>query len=607
MKYKFEPIPMMNVKLLPGLFKDRSDLNRKYIMSLKSENLLQNHYMEAGLWNPWRKPEDCHWGWESPTSSVRGQFLGHWLSAAAKIYNATGDIEVKSKADYIISELGRCQRANGGEWVASIPEKYLQRTLHGMGSGIVPGVPHYVIHKTLMGLWDMYEFAGNKQALEILLNFSQWFERWTKKISREEMNNILDIETGGMLEIWANLYGETRRQEHIELLQCYERRSLFNRLLAGEDPLTNMHANTTVPEALGGARAYEVTGDDRWRKIVEAYWRCAVTDRKHFCTGGADSGEIWCPPNRQAARLGQKTHEHCTAYNMIRLAEFLLRWTGDAIYSDYMERSIYNGVLAQQNHLTGMPAYYLPLDPGARKVWGTPTETFWCCHGSVVQAHSLHESYIYYKNDEGFIINQYIPSELMWERDGNRIKVTQEFNTQAGNTQTVVNLDAGKIERPNNIMVDITVACEKPSEFTLKVKIPWWVSETPTISVNGVKQEGCFSPSSFYCMNRAWSTDSIHLELPKSLTLHPLSDKPDMAAFMDGPIVLAGLCDGERVLFGDYNNTDSFLRPIDERHWSSWLPAYITQNQYEYFRFIPLYSVTDEKYTVYFPIKNSNL
>ncbi len=68
------------------------------------------------------------------------------------------------------------------------------------------------------------------------------------------MDDILDVETGGMLEVWADLYGVTGKQEHLDLIQRYERRRLFERLLAGEDPLTNRHANTTIPEAHGAAR-----------------------------------------------------------------------------------------------------------------------------------------------------------------------------------------------------------------------------------------------------------------------------------------------------------------------------------------------------------------
>ena len=152
MEEKFHPMPLGKVRLLPGLFQERSSINRKYMLSLKTENLLQNYYLEAGLWGPRPNRRTCHWGWESPTCQLRGHFLGHWLSAAALIGANTGDPEIKGKADYIVSELARCQKENGGEWAGSIPEKYLDWVARGKQVW----APHYTLHKTLMGLWDMY-------------------------------------------------------------------------------------------------------------------------------------------------------------------------------------------------------------------------------------------------------------------------------------------------------------------------------------------------------------------------------------------------------------------------------------------------------------------
>ena len=441
-----------------------------------------------------------------------------------------------------------------------------------------------------------------RQALEILLRFADWFSRWTEKLSREEMDRLLDYETGGMLEVWANLYGETGKPEHLALMRRYARNALFDRLLAGEDALTNMHANTTVPEALGAARAYEVTGDSRWRKIVEAYWRCAVKDRPHFCTGGADSGEIWCPPGRLAERLGTRTHEHCVAYNMVRLAEFLFRWTGKAEYADYMERSILNGILAQQNPVTGMPAYYLPLEPGARKIWGTPTETFWCCHGSVVQAQTLYESLVFYPYDEGLALGQYIPSAFRWQRGANHIDLCLRSDSQAGNTQAAVRLDAGARGLPETERFLLTVKCETPEEFTLRIRIPWWAGARPSVAVNGEPQPCACKPSEYLELKRLWKDDTITIEFPKALALCPLSGRPEMAAFLYGPTVLAGLCGTERALYGDPEKPESFLRPIDERNWTFWRPLFITHDQPESIRFMPLNLITDETYTVYFPL-----
>jgi DUF1680 family protein len=393
-------------------------LNRRYLLSLHSENLLQNYYLEAGLWSPPGKPDDCHWGWESPTCQLRGHFLGHWLSAAARMFAFRDDLEIKARADTIVSELARFQKENGGEWAGSIPVKYFDWISHGKAVW----APHYTVHKTMMGLYEMALYANSETARDILLNWARWFQRWSSQHTREEMDAILDVESGGMMELWANLYELTGQNEFLELMACYERRRFFESLLTGGDVLTNQHANTRIPEVLGAARAWEITGESRWRQIVEAFWRCAVTDREAFCTGGQTDGEIWTPPGELAARLSLKNQEHCTVYNMLRLAEVLYRWTGDTAYADYWERNLYNGILAQQHPDTGMVAYFLPMKASSVKNGAHP-ETFSRCLGTLVQAHTLYEGSIFYQDDEGLVISQIIPAELQWEVNGSDVKV----------------------------------------------------------------------------------------------------------------------------------------------------------------------------------------
>jgi DUF1680 family protein len=599
MKETFRPAPAGQVKLLPSMFQERFDVNRRYMVGLRTDHLLQNHYMEAGLWGPRMKPEEYHGGWESPTCQLRGHFLGHWLSAAARLYASTGDAEIKGKADTIISELARCQAENGGEWAGSIPEKYMDWIVRGKSVW----APQYTLHKTLMGLYDMAAHAGSRQSLDIMSHWAAWFHRWTGQFSREQMDDILDVETGGMLEAWANLYGVTGQPEHLDLVQRYDRPRLFDRLLAGEDPLTNRHANTTIPEAHGAARAYEVTDVKRWRNIVEAYWRCAVTARGAFCTGGQTNGEIWTPPFEFAASLGDKTQEHCVVYNMMRLADYLLRWTGDVAYADYIERNLYNGILAQQHPETGMVAYFLPLQAGRRKLWGTPTEDFWCCQGSLLQAHTLHNAYVYYQDDEGLAVCQYIPTQFAWEWDGVPVTVSQAFDSESSTGQPAES--DGALHRPSRWVVELAIRCERPVAFALKLRLPWWLSGQATVLVNGEPAEVSSGPSSFHEIRRTWQTDTVRLELPKALSACPLPDEPDRVAFMDGPVVLAGLCGEERVLVGDKDHPETMLAPDNEREWHMWRPGYRTRHQERGLRFLPLYEIRDEPYAVYFPVRPS--
>jgi len=422
----FHPLPRGSVRLLPGVLSQRAALNRRYMLSLKSEDLLQNHLMEAGLWMPRDLPLEAHGGWESPTCQLRGHFLGHWLSAAAHAWANTADAELKGKADFIVSELARCQAENGNGWVGSFPEKYLDWAARGKKVW----APHYTIHKTLMGLVEMATLGGNPQALRVLELAARWFTRWTAQFSRDQMDDLLDVETGGMLEVWANLYALTGEAEHLELMRRYDRPRLFEPLLAGADPLTNKHANTTIPEIHGAARAWEVTGQERYRRIVDAYWKQAVTLRGMYATGGQTDDEVWSPPKQLAARLGHQTQEHCVVYNMMRLAEYLYRWTGEAHYADYWERNLVNGILAQQHPVTGMVAYYLPMRSGSVKQWGTPKRDFWCCHGTLVQAHTIHPEHMFYTNDNGLAVAQWLPSSADWQTSGVPVTVTLTADPQ---------------------------------------------------------------------------------------------------------------------------------------------------------------------------------
>ncbi|MGI6625556.1 MAG: beta-L-arabinofuranosidase domain-containing protein [Limnochordia bacterium] len=586
-----------NVTMLPGMFYDRFNLSREYMMSLQNKDLLQNHYMEAGLWATPHKPGFCHWGWESPTCQLKGHFLGHWLSAAALCYRSNHDDEVKAKADRLVAELARCQSENGGRWAGSIPEKYLD----WIGKGKYVWAPQYTLHKTLMGLVDMYRYAQNEQALQILCSFSTWFYDWSGKFSREEFADILDVETGGMLEVWVDLYEITGNSKHLELINRYDRHRLFEPLLEGKDVLTNMHANTTIPEVLGAARAWEVTGDKRWFDIVKAYWDQAVTKRGFFCTGGQTSGEVWTPPYAFADRLGDKTQEHCTVYNMMRLAEFLLRWTGELEYADYLERNLYNGILAQQHPETGMVAYFLPLESGGKKIWGTPTEHFWCCHGTLLQAQMSYANIVFYEHDDGLFINQHIPARLSWHKGETAISLEQTISPQTGHNVAIRDINRYQQSRPAGLCVDYRISCEEPVEFVLEFRVPWWVTGTITIDISGERRMVDATPSSRISIKRTWSKDTLSIRFPKKLCTVPLPDSPQRVAFMDGPVVLAGLAEETR-LYGDVDDAYSILEPDNVRLWQTWLSGFRTHSQAKTIKFKPLYEVTEERYTVYFPI-----
>ena len=596
------------VKLQDGELLRRSDTNRTYMMHLDKDSLLQNYRMEAGRYTTPFIPEDMLGGWESPTCQLRGHFAGHWLSAVAFHYYATGDEEARARAEHVIEELATCQDENGGEWVAAIPEKYL----HWISKGKQVWAPQYTIHKLFMGLADMAEYAGSKQAIDVANKFAAWFLRWVNQFSREEFENILDVETGGMLEAWVQLYKLTQDDMYKELATAYYRGRLFDALLEGRDVLTNMHANTTIPEVLGCALAYDVFGEERYRNIVEAYWDMAVTKRGAYATGGQTDGEVWTPIMNLTSRLGDKNQEFCTVYNMMRLAEFLFRWTGDAKYADYREQNIYNGLMAQTYRRfykpgtgqKGVVAYFLPFMPGAKKDWGTDRHSFFCCHGTSVQANANLNKGIYYQDNNALYICQYFDSQVQAVYGGTDIVIKQRRDILNGwkspySGKHINNETSKYASHPDKHMINITVSAKTPVQLKLFLRIPYWVKQKPELTING-KPAVYTEENGFAVLEQVWQNDTVSCLFAKGITVCPLPGSNDLAAFQYGPLTLAGLCGTQREITAKDGKHENILAHSHEREWGDWKNTFITSGQKEDIVFVPVNEIGEEQYTMYF-------
>ncbi len=598
-----KPAEKGSVKILPGVFRERMDVNRQYLLELDANCLLQNFYLEAGIILPGLQVVDnpetanLHWGWEAPTCQLRGHFLGHWTSAAAKLIAADGEPELRVKLDKIVSELARCQELNGGEWVGSIPEKYFTRLIKNQ----YIWSPQYVMHKTIVGLSDAYIYAGNTQALDILSHLSDWYITWTEKAAETNPHAVYAGEEAGMLEVWAQLYQLTKDEKYLTLAKRYADAALFRKLKEGKDSLTNCHANASIPFTHGAAKMYEITGDSDWLEVIKLFWKVAVTDRGMFSTTGMNAGEFWVPPHMQGHFLGSSDQEFCTVYNMVRTASYLLKYTGEAQYADYIERALYNGFLAQQNAQTGMPAYFLPLGAGSRKKWGTKTRDFWCCHGTMVQAQTLYPELVWFTDGDKITAAQYIPSEFTAEMNGANVTVSQTTGMKYYNDQAFFDeKDDGQMSR---WLLKFSVKCDKPVRFTLSLRVPEWAKGVE-LEVNG-KNTAAPVKDGWLDITADWQNDSVQVFFPSELRAETLPDMPELMSVVDGPIVLAGIIGSDCGITGADKLNEQFMPQREHTYgtfpWrqNSWR----TRNQPQSVMFRPLYEVTDEEYTVYFTKK----
>lgn len=595
MNKRFETSAPEQIRLLESDIYKRFCTNEALLLRYQSKDLLRSYYFEAGLWKDnSENPRIEHWGWEGPTSEIRGHFVGHWLSAAAVAYASDGNRELLGRAEYILDELERCQKANGGEWVGAIPEKQLRWTEKGRNFG----VPLYNLHKIIMGLNDMYVYTKAGKALQIADRFADWFYWWVENISEDGMDRIMETETGGILEEWCRLYEITGKEKYLVLMQKFLRRPLFTAMLEKKDVLTNMHANTTIPEIMGIAKMYEVTGEEEYLEAVLNYWKIAVTDRGSFITGGQSSGEVWIPPFRIRERLGKLNQEHCTVYNMMRLAEFLYQYTGNKEYEDYRELNLYNGVLAQQHPESGAAAYYLPLHAGSKKIWSTEKRSFWCCCGSVIQAGSSHSIGIYAENEKQIAVNQFIPSVLTSNKWNRKIMISQKLGMAEKNVQKLIHSDTGSTVYPEVFPIQLSIDSVKAEKMTILVRVPAWNQKMPVVVINGEKIN-CQIENGYLFIPCGGQKLEVTIFFYQALTVYEMDGCNKMIAFRQGPIVLAGIT-GRDVLHGNRKHPYEILKHSNERVWGSWRMEYRTELEDENFSFKPLYEVTDENYTVYF-------
>ncbi len=607
-----EQLKGKKVVLREGELLRREAANREYLMKLKNGQLLRNFQLEAGRYSSRGKDTDFMGGWEDPTCQLRGHFLGHWLSAAAMHYEETQDEELKAKTSAILKELSLCQEDNGGEWVCSIPEKYL----YWIGKGKPVWAPQYTIHKLFMGLLDVWQYMELKPALEIAEKLADWFYRWSGGYEREQFDDIMDVETGGMMEIWVQLYQLTHEKKYQILMERYYRRRLFEPLLEGKDVLTNMHANTTIPEVLGCARAYEATGEEKWLAIVESYWKCAVTDRGYFVTGGQTQGEIWTPMQRLKRRLGDKNQEHCTVYNMIRLAEFLFRHTKDPKYMHYIEYNIQNGIMAQAYCGDGLLTYFLPMKAGSRKDWAGEMDSFFCCHGTMVQANAAWNRLLYYQEGQELYVTQYADSEVYFTAAGKEIcmKLRQDYmngslqsSSENNAAQSITETASAFAEKPDFRKFVFTMELEGEASFALLLRIPDWVKEQAQIYVNGALEMATADTAHFARIERTWADkDEIVVTFPIGLTFVPLPDDASMGAFRYGPDVLAGITEQERILKLITETPEEELSVDTEREWGTFRTFYKTENQDPGISFCKLNEIVRKPYQIYFKVSRKD-
>lgn len=520
-EFQARPFPLADVRLLDGPFRDAQERTRQYLHDLESDRLLYYFRETAGL----PSPGEPMGGWEK--TEVRGHTMGHFLSACAQMYAATGDeaLKAKAKAEAIVAELARCQAAHGDGYISAFPQSFIDRVVESKPVW----APWYTIHKILAGLLDVHVHCRSAQALEVAQGMAGWIEGRLKPLDRAAMQRMLNTtEQGGMNEVLANLYGLTGERRWLELSRRFDEDHYVEPLARGEDRLKGEHVNSFIPNIIGTARQYEVVGEARDRQIAAYFWDQVVGHRS-FSTGGTSTDEHWrSEPGRLADQLDAHTQETCCTYNMLKLTRHLMSWQPDRRYADYYERALVNSILATQDPQTAMMMYFVTLAPGHWKYFNTPRDSFWCCTGTGMENHARYGESIYFHDDSSLWVNLFIASELNWKAKNVRVRQETRF--------------------PDEPRTRLTVKTEKPVPFALRLRVPHWAQRQMTVRVNGEAIPVAADASGYLAIERTWADcDRIEVETPMRLWAWPMPDDPTLLTVMYGPLVLAGRLDGEEI------------------------------------------------------------
>jgi len=441
---KARAFPIGDVKLEDEFFKENERRNHEYLLKLNPDTLLYNFREAAGL-----PQKDCplpH-GWEDPSCKLRGHTTGHYLSALALSYGASGNEEFKKIIDYVVSSLRECQDAmeKSGKYSYGFLSAYSEEQFDELEKYTTyPTIwaPYYTLHKIMTGLIDCYEYAGNSEALMVVTKMADWVYNRLSKLSDAQRAKMWSIyiagEFGGMNDCLARLYEITGKPEYLEASKYFDNDKLFYPMYKNFDTLSGMHANQHIPQMVGAMKIFEATGDPYYFNAAKNFWDI-VTSGHIYSIGGVGQGEMFRDPYKVARYISDKTAETCASYNMLKLTRELFFYSLDKKYLDYYETCVYNHILASQdpNGPYGGSTYFMPLSPGAFKEFDTDGNS--CCHGTGMENHSKYEDSIYFASSDNktLYVNLYIPSSLCWgdlkiAQKGNIIKGERvEFSVQS--------------------------------------------------------------------------------------------------------------------------------------------------------------------------------
>lgn len=454
------------------------------------------------------------------------EFWGKWVQGAIGMYRNTRDGRLREMIQDAQTRLIACQ----------LPSGYIgdYDTEHQLTGWDVWGRKY-----TLLGLVKWYRETGSSESLSAacrLLDYTM-SQIGPGKTGIVRCGLYKGMPPASILEPVMFMYGETGDERYLQFA-----RYIVDECEGPEGP--QLIARADVPVARrwpvgaasewwsesNGQKAYEmmscyigmlelyrVTGEERLLRAAQTAWRHIAAEEINVCGSGA-SYECWYGGAERQHRVAMHTMETCVTFTWMQFCERLLEFTGDPVYADHIERTMYNALMASMKADASQIEKYTPLEgyrhEGEHQC-GLPIN---CCNANGPRAFAMIPRVQYRLPSEGRIdVNLYIPSRAELTLGGRDVVLVQET------------------DYPKEGDVALTVTPDRQASFALALRIPSWSADN-TVEVNGTRVDGVRSGE--YCViSRMWKPgDRVTLRTSLKARLLRMGD---MQAIVRGPVVLA--------------------------------------------------------------------
>jgi hypothetical protein len=501
---KLQPFDYDGVRLLPSRFQAQVERACEVYGAMPNDDILKGFRRNAGLPAP---GQDMR-GWCSRTTSG---IFGQLLSGMARMSRATGERALGEKAVALLDGWSETLRPGGDARMRP-----------------------YDWEKLTCGLVDLHLYANVSSALPLLARTTEWAARTYDRSRRSAENfDFQGVGPGGTSEWYTlpeNLYrahlagGDSLFKDFADvwLYEDYWRKFVES---SEPDEVVAVHAYSHVNSFSSAAMAYAVTGEPRYLRACANFYDF-VRRTQCYATGGFGPDERLMPPDGSLGRSLDLYAGHaeipCGTWAAFKLSRYLMGFTGEARFGDWIETLFYNGIGASlPTEPDGRTFYY-----GDYRISGGIKQFYWhewpCCSGTYWQTVADYHNVIYFRDADGLYVNLLVPSEATWQQGGQEVHLRQETSY------------------PDTDSSRLTLEMARPSKLALRIRVPSWC-EGFSVTVNDEPLAIAARPNTWATIEREWQPrDAVVVRVPMALRLAPIDPQhAHRVAILYGPLVLA--------------------------------------------------------------------